>query len=158
MKRIIYIILIVIFSTIFLYSSFKIITWKKDNINTDKITKKIKEAISYTDDVKDEEKDEVNIDFSSLQKINKDTVAYIKVNNTNVSYPVVQTKNNSYYLTHSFDKKYNSAGWIFMDYHNKLDGSDKNIVIYGHDRKDDSMFGSLDNILKKDWYTNTDNL
>ena len=36
-------------------------------------------------------------------------------------------------------------------------GTDKNIVVYGHNRKDGSMFGSLKNILKKDWLSNVNN-
>ncbi len=34
---------------------------------------------------------------------------------------VVKTTNNDYYMTHSFDKSYNSSGWAFMDYKNKKD-------------------------------------
>ena len=74
-----------------------------------------------------------------------------------VQFPVVKTTNNTYYLTHSFDKSYNRAGWIFMDYENKMDGQDKNIVIYGHNRKDGSMFAPLKQILKPAWYNNEAN-
>ena len=58
-------------------------------------------------------------------------------------YPVVKGSNNSFYLNHCFDKSYNSAGWIFADYRNKFDNTDKNIVIYGHNMRDGSMFGSM---------------
>ena len=58
-------------------------------------------------------------------------------------YPVVKGTNNSFYLNHSFDKSNNSAGWIFADYRNKFDNTDKNIVIYGHNMRDGSMFGSM---------------
>ena len=44
-----------------------------------------------------------------------------------------------------------------MDYHNQLDGTDKNIIIYGHNTQDGSMFGSLRNTLKREWYENNDN-
>ena len=44
-----------------------------------------------------------------------------------------------------------------MDYKNKLDGTDKNIVIYGHNIKDGSMFGTLKNILDEEWYNNEEN-
>ena len=44
-----------------------------------------------------------------------------------------------------------------MDFHNKLDGTDKNIVIYGHSMLNKTMFGSLHNVVKSNWYTNTDN-
>ncbi|MBR6640742.1 MAG: class B sortase, partial [Clostridia bacterium] len=70
---------------------------------------------------------------------------------------VVQAKDNSYYLRKNLDKKYNIGGSIFMDYKNKLDGTDKNIVIYGHNMKNDSMFGTLKNILKEEWYNNEEN-
>ena len=44
-----------------------------------------------------------------------------------------------------------------MDYHNKLDGKDKNIIIYGHNTLDGTMFGTLRNVVKKEWYENEDN-
>ena len=44
-----------------------------------------------------------------------------------------------------------------MDYRNKLDGTDKNIVIFGHNTRDGSMFGTLINTLKKEWYEKEDN-
>lgn len=62
-----------------------------------------------------------------------------------------------FYLKHSFDKSNNSAGWIFADYRNKFDGTDKNIIIYGHNMKDNSMFGSLKSVISEDWYNNEDN-
>lgn len=72
-------------------------------------------------------------------------------------YPVVKGTNNSFYLNHCFDKSNNSAGWIFADYKNKFDNTDKNIVIYGHNMRDGSMFGSMLNILDAKWYENEEN-
>ena len=72
-------------------------------------------------------------------------------------YPVVKGTNNSFYLNHCFDKSNNSAGWIFADYRNKFDNTDKNIVIYGHNIRDGSMFGSMLNILNAKWYENEEN-
>ena len=65
--------------------------------------------------------------------------------------------NNSYYLTHNFEKKWNVAGWIFGDYRNIFDESDKNLIIYGHNIKDGSMFENLRYVLNEDWYTNVEN-
>ncbi len=102
--------------------------------------------------------DKINIDFEELKKINKDTVGYIEVPNTNVRYVVVKGEDNSYYLNHNFNKEKNIAGWIFMDYKNKADGTDKNLVIYGHETKDGSMFGSLSNLLSEDFIKKKENL
>ena len=79
---------------------------------------------------------------------NPDIKAYIKVNNTNIDYVVVQSSNNNYYLNHNFNKEYNTAGWIFFDYKNKLDGTDKNIIIYGHNTKDNSMLNKVIKLIK----------
>ena len=106
----------------------------------------------------EEQEVKYNIDFKSLKEQNSDVVAYIKVNGTNIDYVVVRSKDNSYYLKHNFNKEYNIAGWIFSDYHNKFDETDKNIVIFGHNTKDGSMFGTLKNVLDKSWQENKDNL
>ena|GEM_PF-533559 len=79
----------------------------------------------------------------AYMKQNKDTVAYLDIPDTNVKYPVVQGKDNEYYLTHTFAKKRRSAGAIFMDAWNNRDFSNFNVVIYGHNMKDGSMFSAL---------------
>ena len=81
----------------------------------------------------------------------------MKVNGTKIEYVVVQSKDNNYYLTNNFEKKSNSAGWIFSDYRNKLDGTDKNIIIYGHNMRTKAMFGTLENALTKEWQENKEN-
>ena len=79
------------------------------------------------------------------------------VNNTNINYPFVQGDDNSYYLNRAFDRSKSAAGWLFADYRSDLTHFKRNTVIYGHGRVDQVMFGSLDNVLKKSWYTNPDN-
>jgi len=69
----------------------------------------------------------------------------------------LKTKNNEFYLNHSFDKSENLGGWIFADCKNKFNGTDKNIVIYGHNMKDNSMFGTMQKILNPEWYNNEEN-
>lgn len=97
------------------------------------------------------------LDFDKLLSINNCTVGWITVPNTSIDYPVAQAKDNSFYLNHSFDTSRNTAGWIFADYRNKFDGTDKNIIIYGHNRMDTSMFATLKNTQKDWWYNNTNN-
>ena len=97
------------------------------------------------------------LDFNNLLSLNNSTVGWIHVPNTSVDYPVVQHSDNKFYLTHSFDKSYNKAGWIFADYRNKFDGTDKNIILYGHNRLDSSMFATLANTQKSDWYNKPEN-
>ena len=148
---IVYIILLLIL----VYSGIKIFKWYKDRTNNNQIAEQLKDTVIVED--KNEDKEEYTIDFNKLKEQNSETVAWIKVNNTNIEYPVVKTNNNDFYLNHSFDKSNNLAGWIFADYRNRFDNTDKNVVIYGHNRRDSSMFGSLKNILDSNWYDNEEN-
>lgn len=146
--------LIILFLIMIIISGTQLFKWYINNKNNKEIINEIKNEniIMY-----DEANDEISIDFDSLKKINPDVVGYLVVNNTNISYPVVKTSDNEYYLTHNLKNEYNSSGWVFMDYRNDLDGKDKNIIIYGHNMRDGSMFGSLKNILNPEWYQNDEN-
>lgn len=101
---------------------------------------------SYKKDLEFKEKI-AEYDFDKLKEINTDIVGYIEVDNTNISYPVVKSSDNSYYLNHSYKKEKNNIGSIFLDYRNDLDNLSKNNIIYGHGRLDNTMFGSLNNLL-----------
>lgn len=99
----------------------------------------------------------IDVNFQDLKEKNSDTIGWIKVNGTNINYPFVQTKDNEFYLTHSFDKSYNKAGWVFLDYRNNNNNLDKNTIIYAHGRLNKTMFGSLKNVLSNKWLNNKDN-
>ena len=167
-------ILLTIFLCILIFSFYKIAEWYKDNIRIKDITDDIKDISDIKKNKDDGEL--VNpdsnkesdywyyvglpfyeVDFDELLKKNKDTVAFIHMENTNINYPVVKTSDNKYYLNHAFDKSRNSAGWVFMDYRNNLEGLSDNTVIYGHGRLDKTVFGSLKNTLTKSWQSNKDN-
>lgn len=147
--RIINILEVIVLILLLSFSTAKIVTWNKENIET-------KELITKLNTVKDIQNDTSAI--NELKSKNNDTIGWLKVNNTNIDYPFVQSKDNKYYLTHNYNKKKTSAGWIFLDKRNNKDLSDKNNIIYGHSRKDKSMFGTLKYTLNKNWYKNKDNL
>lgn len=149
-------IILIFFIILFVFSGFKIIMWFLNNRENKKIAEEISQAITI-DEESVEEKEKYKVDFQALKDKNSDTVGFLKVNGTNIEYTVVKGINNSYYLKHNFNKESNSAGWIFADYKNKVDGTDKNLVIYGHNMRDDSMFGSLKNILNDDWHNEEEN-
>ena len=80
---------------------------------------------------------------------NPDVAAWIQIPALSVSYPVVQGKDNFYYLHHMFDGQENKNGSIFIDYHNQPDFTDSNTIVYGHNMKNGSMFGTLDRYQEK---------
>lgn len=155
-----------------------IIIWKIDNDRTKGIIATI-EKISDVVEVTDEENVEIveqaeeipkfdpywdyikmnliDVDFTELKKLNTDVVGWVQVGGTNINYPFVQSKDNEYYLNHSFDKKYNQAGWAFLDYRNNKDDYDKNTIIYGHALQSGAIFGTLKNITKSKWQKDKSN-
>ena len=157
-KNIIFVIIYIILFCALVYYGSKIYNWYRENNNNKQIAKRISNVVTVVQNDNFEEKEKYKIDFDALEEQNDETVAWIKVNNTNVEYPIVKAENNSFYLDHSFDKSYNSAGWIFADYRNNFDGTDKNIVVYGHNRRDGSMFASLKDALSPEWYENDENM
>lgn len=82
-------------------------------------------------------------DYSPLIEQNDDFVGQIIVPNTAINHPVVQCADNDYYLEHSFEKKYDYRGAIFMDYRNDPTELDSNTIIYGHNAYDTTMFSEL---------------
>lgn len=174
------IILILIFLILFItlnISIYNIIKWKLDSKKTNEEINTIQENTNIeevqdnkgTEIIKQAEKipkenpywdyikmNMIDINFDNLKKINSDVVGWIKVNGTNINYPFVQSKDNKYYLTHSFNKSYNNAGWVFLDYRNN-NINNRNTIIYAHGRTDKTMFGTLRKVLNNGWINNTNN-
>ena len=143
---------------VMLYSGYKIFLWQKENMENDKLKNSFGNVISNEERVIGNIKiDVLNIDFNDLLNRNSETVGWIKVNNTNINYPIVQHTDNDFYLTHNFEKAYNTSGWIYLDYRNKSDDLDRNTIVYGHNRWNESMFGTLKNALESSWCDNKDN-
>ncbi|MBP5266049.1 MAG: class B sortase [Lachnospiraceae bacterium] len=84
---------------------------------------------------------------------NPDLVGWLTIQGTSVDYPVVQkTDDNEYYLDHSFDGTENSAGTIYVDYRSDIVNPTTNTMVYGHNMKNGTMFGSLKNYLQEDFF------
>ena len=62
-----------------------------------------------------------------------------------ISYPIAQGDDNEFYLHHTYKKESIFAGSIFVDCKNSKDFSDQNTIVYGHNMKNGSMFGTLKN-------------
>lgn len=177
-KNIILTLLILTCLTVLTISIINIVKWKLDSNKIDKQIQKIQNIVQVEDVIDNnnteiiEQEEEIptpnpywdyinmnliNVNFNELKNINSNTKGWIQVNGTNINYPFVQADDNKYYLTHSFDKSYNGAGWVFLDYRNNINNLPKNTILYAHGRNDLTMFGSLKNILKSGWLNNSNN-
>ncbi|CEP94826.1 peptidase C60B [[Clostridium] sordellii] len=119
---------------VFIVSGYNVVISIKEYSDSKKIYQEIREK-----------KEDIN-----LYNINSDYMGWINIENTPIDYPIVKGDNNEFYLTRDFNKQYLKTGSIFMDYRNE-GFKDKNIVIYGHNMKDKSMFGSLNKFKNLDY-------
>ncbi len=94
----------------------------------------------------------IEVDFDILKQKNNDIIGWIYSENTPINFPVVQSDDNEFYLRRLIDKTYNRAGTIFMDYRNNKDLGDWNTIIYGHNMKNNSMFGTLLNYKEQSYF------
>lgn len=72
-----------------------------------------------------------------------DVVGWIEVPGTNIDYPVMQGEDNNYYVKHDYKQEYAFDGSIFLhkDYDWTIPSS--NLLLYGHNNKNDVMFAQL---------------
>lgn len=85
----------------------------------------------------------LQVDFAALTEKNGDFIGWLYFPALEISYPIVQGKDNEYYLNHTFEKRENSCGAIFMDSDAAADFTDYNTFLYGHNMRNGSMFGKL---------------
>ena len=87
---------------------------------------------------------ENTVDFEELQEMNEDIYAWIEIPGTLVDYPVVQhPTDDAYYLDHTVEGAAGLPGSIYTESVHPRDFSAPLTVIYGHNMRNDTMFGSL---------------
>lgn len=93
--------------------------------------------------------------FHALYDQNPDIRGAITIPGTAVSsLPVVQSADNSFYLEHDFNKQSSDYGTLFLDYRDQISPASlsRNLIIYGHNMKDGSMFHILPKYQQIDFY------
>lgn len=168
-KKMISLSLLATFIFLAIYCATKVNLWRNDDIANDSQVALIQKLVEEkkVDNVEESTPSKVvenhntvslkDYDITKLKSVNQDTAGYIKMNGLDVDAPFVETTDNEFYLNHSFDKTVNAGGWIFGDYRNDWDNLKKNTIIYGHNRSNYKMFGSLKLIFDEKWYSNKDN-
>ena len=106
--------------------------------------------IKNNDIVSDEENNKFNDMYEELKSINHDYKFWITLEDTKIDYPVVQGEDNNFYLSNDFYKENSISGTIFLDYKNNLE--DKNLILYGHNMRDGSMFAAINKFKEKDFF------
>ena len=90
----------------------------------------------------------------TLKKENSDIVGWLEIENTSINYPVLQGTDNEYYMTHNYKKEKSKNGSIFLNYKYDWNIASNNLLIYGHNLNNGTMFQELLKYSDKNFYIN----
>ena len=148
LKKIILVILILLVVAGATYLIYNFINNKKD---TGTEMQKLLENIEIAEPITPE-KTEMMLKVAELQKQNKDIVGWLQIEGTNINYPVLQGEDNSYYMTHTYNKEYSKNGSIFLDKDYNWELPSTNLLMYGHNNRNGTMFEELMNYKEENYY------
>ena len=116
-----------------LYKDIEITTSKDDEIYSKVVTENMQKVIN-------------------LKQENEDIIGWIQIDNTIIDYPVLQATDNNYYLTRNYKKEKSKYGSIFAKSECDIKNNNSNVIIYGHNMKDEQMFNTLLKYENKNFY------
>lgn len=91
--------------------------------------------------------------LEALYKENPDIVGWVQIKDSIIDYPVMQTKDDpEFYLRRNFKKEDSLAGTPFLDAQSDLTRPSWNWMIYAHNMKNGTMFHTLLDFEKKEYY------
>ena len=129
----------------------------KIEINENQVNETITEEIvneSTQENIEEtiNQKNERILKVQKLQEENPDIVGWLEIEGTSINYPVLQGNDNEYYMTHNYKKQKSKNGSIFLtkDYNWSIPSS--NLLIYGHNLSNGTMFQELLKYEKEDFY------
>lgn len=120
-----------------------------NDISSTEISEEDKIREIYAEQIKTQK----GINWLAFKNTNPDFVGIISIPELDIWYPVVQNKEEeySYYLNHTYSGEKNAAGAIFLDYLFDPDLADNHSIIFGHNMKNMTMFGSLKTLIEHEF-------
>lgn len=150
-------ILLVFFVILFLFGTLHVVKYqyelKVENEKIEDVRKKVMGNSAETDVAKEQisEKKQILPQYEQLYKENSDLLGWIEIKNTPINYPVMQTHDDpTYYIHKDWEKNESKNGLPLMDARCNL--KSENIIIYSHNMKNGTMFGSLKKYQDKTYY------
>lgn len=148
-----------IFVGMFIISMFNIVTHQIDSSKQERIFADLSDMIQQNIESNDtshiqydEDKFFIN-EYFDLFTQNTDMVGWIRIDDTKINYPVMQSIDRpDFYLKHGFDKEYTDYGCPYVREICDVQEPSDNIVIYGHNMADGTMFSQLVNYSKKSFW------
>lgn len=109
------------------------------------------ESLVDGDEITEEKSTLPEINLPLLKEVNPDCLMWVYVEGTNINYPVMHTPNDpEKYIHLNFYGKRSPSGTPFLD--GKCTTDSENLIIYGHNMLNGTMFAGLKKYLDKSFY------
>lgn len=143
----------IVFVVVFVVNAWLIIDYKLDERNAGKLYEEVISNVVTPVQPDAEIKTPITVNFETLKAENPDVVGWLYSADTPINYPVLKGSSNDQYLHTMLNGKYNKAGSLFADYRMKNSVEEAfNYIIYGHNMKNNTMFGTLTEYKKQNYY------
>lgn len=159
MKKSIYLSVIALFLLIAIISGMMIYAHFKEANTQEELYESLAEIVEHneteTEPTEPSENTEPVIlpEYAELYEQNGDIVGWITIPDTKINYPVMQSPDNpNFYLKHGFDKGYTDYGCPYVSEECDVNKPSDNLIIYGHNMKNGSMFSALNQFKSKDFW------
>jgi len=89
--------------------------------------------------------------YAKIHQMNQDFVGWLRIEDTKIDYPVMNTPSYpQYYIRRDFYGKQSVSGMLFLG--EDFDAESRSVIIYGHNMKNGTMFGSLDQYERESYW------
>mgnify|MGYP002707293151 FL=1 len=123
---------IIVSAAVFVICAAVLINWHLESKNTQDAINELDRVLTESETAEDDEKPYI-----------KNYVAWIEIPGTDIDYPVMQKQGDpEYYLRRNYKGEYSYSGTPFLDKNCNIRLS-KNLIVYGHNMKDGTMFSEL---------------
>lgn len=159
MKKNLYRILLGVFIILFIVSSIFVVRYFLTSSKTKSAYTELSDFVAkgttsseVSGETEENPKDNRLEAYAELKERNEDFFGWIKIADTNIDYPVMYTEEPEFYLRKNFEKEYSDAGSVFLDYRYDENERNNNLLVYGHNMNDGSMFADILKYKKQDYY------
>lgn len=144
MRKVIRVVLFLVFLGIFLYSGWNLASYYLENHQQEQTVSGLREQLTETTTPDQVNEEGILLRYAKLYEENPDLVGWLTIEDTPIDYPVMQRKGEEeYYLHRDFYGKDASAGGLFLAEHCDAEKPSDNLIVYGHHMKNGDMFGHL---------------
>ncbi len=143
------VIIIIVLIAIIAYCLYQVLPYVLNNLKEKNAFDQISQEYTNVGDNRDENwwYTDVDIDVAGLQSQYPDVIGWIRFDEPEetilIDYPILYSGDDDTYLHRDMDKKSSYPGCIFLEGENNPALTDTSSIIYGHNMRNGTMFGTL---------------